>query len=449
MQSSQQPETTRVNIIALDADGCQYNRRKYTRMFIQMVNKHWEFFSGFYLKAQHIKSFSDLSKEMQRYAREELQKIIHELIQTDFSQFNDMDAEPSIAELGPEFKAQTERNLVRMQALVKQMKLTEEVDFKICLNNSLAKYVLFLNKLDTEVLKMLYLRANQECFDSLIFKLQSECFHAYQIAFGTNRQSAAHDKAGIEYNGTGSIHQDHYYLAEYFRAKLKETTILGRLNTFLLSDLYTGILEENSQKNVTFLRGHSHTKILDSYLGKAKHTDHPVYIFDKTKLTLIYALAHDALMYAPKELNLNGKQIEYVLDFYDNEMPILETLRAVITKHPELLPRGLTLRLYHYDGRLEPKPLAIVPGAGPHDKNYVVNVRKMATMSPHYKDGDKGINAATEVDIPAFLNTRSVVATEKMLPKSHSFSLFEPKDGSAKRAKFDVAAVITAAPNKS
>jgi hypothetical protein len=117
-------------------------------------------------------------------------------------------------------------------------------------------------------------------------------------------------------------------------------------DSFLLADLYG-----NLQGGKLFQRA-----IDLSYAGP--HTD---WIFDFTKITLLYAQMH-------RHAYLNLKD-EIFFDFYDDKHEILRCLANFYSDHSELIPRNMTLRLHHYSGFV-PIPMMSIMGIGLIDRSY-------------------------------------------------------------------------------
>lgn len=404
MLSSQQHPPAKIAILAFDADGCLYNFRKYTRVLVKIVDQYWDFFEKFYNK----KGFTPAEEAEVQAKIAEITAYVANL------NFEELSGLPIVSIMDIQSE-KLKKNIETKKAILKQfgedrLDETDTDEFKI-LRFMVGKFIPFLKKFNPQILEMIFLKANQKLFEQVAANLKAENVAGYETAFETNRQSLVHDNNGMEQNGTDSIHLDYYHLLSALRSLMPD--VIARLNPFTLSDVNAN---PEAQSQGFFMRGNAHHKIVKEQNKIAHFNDHKPAIYDLSKLTVIYGIAHDSVVHAAKELNIKAEQIEYTLDVFDNEMRILDQLKKTLETYPQLLPRGLKLRLFHYDGILKSEPMAIIPGTGELDKNYAENIRKMVSMCGHdFKDIDKPINAALNLNIEQFLKEREL---EVKLPKA-------------------------------
>lgn len=120
------------------------------------------------------------------------------------------------------------------------------------------------------------------------------------------------------------------------------------------------------------LSPHGITAVYDHYSTTwVYHSDDPV--FDRTKFTLLYAI-----------LQHYGKKIHGLLPitFIDDKEDIRESLALVFADNPKLIPKGVELTIWPYNGSLR-FDFPIIPGSGPIDFNYKTNIRKLVEMCGH------------------------------------------------------------------
>ncbi|OGT45025.1 MAG: hypothetical protein A3E83_05945 [Gammaproteobacteria bacterium RIFCSPHIGHO2_12_FULL_41_20] len=127
-----------------------------------------------------------------------------------------------------------------------------------------------------------------------------------------------------------------------------------RVDRYLLADAYG-----NQPPGENFTRA----------LGNASDYPFSEWLFDETKFSILYAQIHKIASENP------DADVDY--DFYDDREDILTSLQAIFTKHPDLIPHNVKLRLHHYDGRNIRQHIAI-QGSGTIDNNYHNNVKFLA-----------------------------------------------------------------------
>lgn len=189
------------------------------------------------------------------------------------------------------------------------------------------------------------------------------------VFIGSNRQSKAiDDRYIIEIGSCFSAVQD---VSTYFGATLDK---------LLLADVYGELPAGTSFNRAIDLK----------YQGE--HSD---YLFDATKLTLLYAQMHKVALQNPSD------HIEF--DFYDDRnfqedecFSILASLGDFFSNNLDLIPNNITLRLNHYAG-LDVSVFATFSGTGVIDTNYRQTVKEMAQLATNKEFSGDGVHS--------FLNT--------------------------------------------
>ena len=169
---------------------------------------------------------------------------------------------------------------------------------------------------------------------------------------GSNRQSKAIDDVNTFINGyiKGSCFPAIQQVSDYIGAKL---------NTLLLADIYGDLPE-----------GTSYIRAMDKTLKNPK--DHAHWLFDETKVTILYAQIHSMASIR--------QSAQIIFDFYDDREDILYALLKFYTINSELIPRNVVLRLTRYvDARIT--PIATIHGSGLIDTHYRETVKHMADIS--------------------------------------------------------------------
>lgn len=128
------------------------------------------------------------------------------------------------------------------------------------------------------------------------------------------------------------------------------------------------------------------------------YSTHPAWVFDDTKLTILYAQMQKVAFENPNE----AIQFEFYDDRNDGGNALLEPLHAFFCENPQLIPHNVTLQLNHFYGdvnSLNPYPPII--GIGAINPDYRATVKEMAaqvsdTVSP--VDGDTDTKIASLFD---------------------------------------------------
>lgn len=216
--------------------------------------------------------------------------------------------------------------------------------------------------------------------------------HKLILAYGTNRQSYNTDIANA-YRG-GSLALALPLLECYFRKKLNTEVLI---EPFLMADIYgkakcaSGFTQGDArpieERNLN--AGDSYKNILrQNAAGKLGAIEHADWIFDHSKISLIYAQAHRVAHLNPNE--------EIIIDFYDDTDKILGAVGNFFEKYPQMLPKNVTLNLKKYNGQ-ELNQLKSIIGAGSVDSQYDWSVRYLSSKFYHFGSSaseDKNISTA-------------------------------------------------------
>jgi hypothetical protein len=236
-------------------------------------------------------------------------------------------------------------------------------------------------------------KANLEFLNKL--KDENQAFDKVIAIIGSNRQS---------YN---------VELANMFRGlsfpAVKEVSdyLETKLDTFLLADIY-GNLENGTSYELG--------------IKKDYHAKHADWLFDESKVSVLYAQMHKIALENPNE--------QIVFDFFDDRgngnrtaSDILEWLNEFYTENKTLIPANLTLNLHHYAGD-DVTTLFSIKGTGIIDENYKQTVKDMSSIAfekQPYEDGiTQPMHIHAHVNATDLKNRKalSVVSDDKELSES-------------------------------
>lgn len=183
-------------------------------------------------------------------------------------------------------------------------------------------------------------------------KIENRSFSKVYTAVGSNRQSKMIDVINSPDKGS-------CFPAVERVSKFLSTT----LDPLLLADIY-GNLEP----------GTSYKRARD----KNYQREHSDWLFDETKVTIIYAQMHKIANENPTE--------KISFDFFDDRadeelgINILGKLKDFYDKNQDLVPTNVTLTLHQYAGK-NVTQIAKIEGSGFIDKNYQQTVKDLAEQS--------------------------------------------------------------------
>jgi hypothetical protein len=195
------------------------------------------------------------------------------------------------------------------------------------------------------------LQTNEELLKHLHHIIGEQQYHKIIVALGSNRQSKRVDDVNAVRSATFAPALP--ILQQYLQYHYAACEVV--LDPFLMADIYS------KDK----FAGESYHAILKEHYQKtaAIHDD---WIFDEKKFSLVYVQAH-------RLASLNHAQ-DLTLNFYDDQVEILEALSSCFTQFPELLPKGLNLNLFCYEGNA-PILFSTLIGKGMIDLHYQWSMR--------------------------------------------------------------------------
>jgi hypothetical protein len=182
----------------------------------------------------------------------------------------------------------------------------------------------------------------------------------YELLDASIRQSYKSDRGNADRNGTPLF----VHAIQDLHAKLTEKFPQLKLNKYLLADTHGKI-------------PHGASFILAERKDAAKHNLHKDWIYDESKLTLLYAQMWKIASEHPSD--------DICFDLYDDKEEILQNLKSFFSKNPELMPPNLTLNLYQYTGDNRPKPITENLKGNEHsviDYNWEENIYRMWGLDP-------------------------------------------------------------------
>jgi hypothetical protein len=246
------------------------------------------------------------------------------------------------------------------------------LDFDNCLANR--EFDKIINE------KNALITANKILFEH-IFKLNKQHkFNETVVLIGSNRQS----KSVEDLNA-------HAYNCECFSKMQSITNHLQtkipacKFDNFLMADLYNDLPPGKSFSLATSTT---------SFTGK-----HPDYIFDKSKITLLYAQIHKLASQYPTT--------DIMFDFYDDSSIILTKLTNYFLLHKDHLPKNVTLRLYEYSGEVTNNKLTL-SGSGSIDFNYQQTIKQCVKAA-----GITDVTASDCIDHPADIKFPSTITKQQ------------------------------------
>ena len=174
--------------------------------------------------------------------------------------------------------------------------------------------------------------------------IQKQGYKKVVIGLATNRQSY-HFDASTSLTCLPLLPM----LQNEFQTRLGENVTVV-FDSFLMADTI------KHQDGTSYLRA-----CLDKYNHQPSLT-HEHWWFDKTKVSLLYTLCHRAALHHPDDM--------ITINLYDDLPDILESLSRFYSNNSDLLPRNITLNLYHYTGNTPFAHRASIQGTGEIDANY-------------------------------------------------------------------------------
>lgn len=232
---------------------------------------------------------------------------------------------------------------------------------------------------------------NSEFLETI--RSQNHFFDDNICLVGSNRQSKATDDELSDFKPAPT--------ESCFAAIEKLSAFLdARLDPFLMADIYGNLPS-----------GTSFYKARSPQSNRLKHAN---WVFDKSKLSILYAQMHKIASEYPND--------EIIFDFYDDKRAgafdgkmeaLLENLERFFTRHPEMIPKNVTLRLHHYAGK-EVTPYQPIKGQGIIDTGYRNTVLEMAKLAGAYSAQRHPMYSFIDSVLPEKLKSRSFLIYTKI-----------------------------------
>ncbi len=181
------------------------------------------------------------------------------------------------------------------------------------------------------------------------------------VFIGSNRQSLHIDNGNREIPYKGSL----LYKGSCFpRIQTVCEFLEVEFDPLLLADVYNDLPDGHS-----FAEAIRHIELHgDRCVDPLSCQDHAHWIFDKTKLSILYVQLHKIASQYPDAV------IDY--DFYDDRKDILAPLNDFFVQYSWMMPENVSMRLYEYAGK-DAKLFAEVKGNGIIDRNYRQTIKEM------------------------------------------------------------------------
>ncbi|WP_131795612.1 hypothetical protein [Fluoribacter gormanii] len=209
------------------------------------------------------------------------------------------------------------------------------------------------------------------------------------LGYGTNRQDKRTDS--VNQSRGGSMVLALPILQAYF-ANNTDAKVL--IEPFLMADIYGKPKKDPLSKQDrpieerNLAAGDSYKKLI----RKNKDDEHSDWVFDHSKITLMYAHAHRVAL-------LNPEAEEITIDFYDDSVSILRKINSFFSNNQSLLPKNVKLNLFKYAGD-NPVLLHSIQGNGEIDVHYDWSVRFFSSRGYYFSNGaneDLQIKTAAEL----------------------------------------------------
>ncbi len=254
---------------------------------------------------------------------------------------------------------------------------------------------------------------NELLLNEIVKKIQNDKADEVILMVGSNRQSQAIDLINFK-PGKGTCFPE----MEILRAEVqRRVNVPCRIDYYLLADTYGNLPAGESFKKILSAQNDPTRRALLQHAG---------WVFDDSKLTVLYAQMHRIAMRYPES--------DILYHFYDDrEFDILAGLKRFFSQHSDLIPYNTTAFLYQYDGTATPELLSEIKGdeSGGIDCDYELSVKKIARYSRLNRrrfQFDGSYNLMNSIDIEEFKRQRVVTK----MPASPDIAESELKETSLK-----------------
>lgn len=372
-----------VYIALTDADGCIFNPT-WQRLFLHVIAKYQQFF----FKYRDSKKWS---AEDEQVVAAKMKEIIAEVnAATRYVPGEKVELQ------GVPTYHNSVNSLFAAHSYQSTLGYTLD-EIEVILSDIKERYRGFITKMGQpgkDLLNAMVYAANKPYFNEIVDRLIREKFSEFYLVCGSNRQSFGVDETNSIQYATGSFIEMLVAMQEEFNRLLSatDTELKCVLERMLLSDIYSEC-ELGKSFNLILKELKSESGLL---------IEHPEYVFDKTKFSLIYAVAHEFAKRFPHK--------KLVIDLLDDVNGIHLALAQAIKAHPDLLPQNVTVTGWHYEGdslKMTPGLARFsIDGTGPIDRNYAVNILKMAIHAGYDPDHHPSVDVANDCDFDAFKRDR-------------------------------------------
>lgn len=371
-------------ILACDADGCLYNKKKFTNILIQFINANWDFVTKLYLpndEAAYTKSL-------------ELLHTISALKPQAINHFSELVTCPQFKQILAEaYRTCPGSALEKKQASSK------------ALADVLLKSIRNMDSINQALFARILIQGNKNLIAHVKQKKEELSTDKMSTLSASNRQSHAIDLKCNRKNGTKSFFISLNFLAEAVGSKLSK---------FCMADIFGNLK-----------RGRSYERILKEYAGPFS-LPHAKTIFDETKVSLLYAIAHDACCEVLSELGLKN-DAKVNIDFVDDRKDILIAAYDLYKNNPQLLPSQVTLHFVGYNGVVDYQSIQTVQGTGLVDINYAKNIKLMMQMSSGNALNYTGAaDVAKQLNVAKFISERDLATSVGLQTLVVKHSIFSP-----------------------
>lgn len=399
---------TRITVDLVSADGSAYNDA-YNRFLIYLFAKHGEALSTVQQALQQAQNTEiqhadrDTAENIQRLKKglaAVLQKIREDVNHYDLSHL------PADAEIAKMTETITKKGCEQFDSLRQHLrdKLKKTIKREAALSKAIEeeypaastedqKYMAQMNyyldifkTTDPNLLSEIMVKTNPDLIRELSSHAETSAIQ--YIGISSRRQSYALDLANRKNFQTGSIFEDVMYLTSSLRCKAPERNIV--LQPLTMTDIASKLP-----------CGESFRRIITRPV-----TRHETFVGDKSRLTLVYAIGH--------EMASRYRGADILINFNTGDDATLQALHQIYHDNPDMLPKGVTLRLRKYNGKFD-EPLEDIHGTSDYiDDNYRENLFDL--LHTNFKPEAFPVSdMAKNIDIPQFLANRKPRRVEKSM----------------------------------
>lgn len=365
----------RIAVIAIDADGCLYN------LYYQKLLMH------LFIECEKSKNLSQISALLENLQPENIWNLRYQ-------QLREAIFEILLPKIIASLRLVYPHDDIKFQQKLNDSK-TKDLNVFAAVN----KFIHIINKKDKNLLPIILQKTNSIFFNFILRKIKPKNYNRSINMNFSSRQDFALDVNAAAQNGTASIFEDHFHVGQLLKDCLGEK---HEISEFCMADIYGNLPSGTSMQ-----------MIRDHHAGLNLQNNHVRYIYDHTKASIVYAIAHSK---AKEVLNdPQHPQIDvYLLDdkkeiLHGNQANAKHGIFTFYTEHPYLLPRNVVLHLQEYKNVLGDEYK--VRGTGSVDERYEDSIRLMAKMC--LADRKKDDVSTPDIDIANKLNVKEFLRQRK------------------------------------